>query len=538
MGRWRRPSRIGGRSRVDGGRAGEELPDSPARPAAAWPPALPAADEIGSVRQPTGSRPAWARLPSWVRLPGWAPRHGRTPLGAALAVVLLAATTTVLTVTPVGKRWACDQLELGCPAPFRVAVWADPGSAGDVAPDPSGGFGVSGTPGTASYLYGGDPGDLGPPPDGRDDCRGWTAWAASIGAASAGATPLRLDVAATAHDPVRVVGFTLRVDDDIRFPPPASTSAPGLALTCDATPAAGTPTAGKPAAQRRADVALSLDDRLINSQDPVVTLPVEQAEPIAPGTAASFALTTTSTTCDCRWRVEVELLAGRDRTVVTVGPDGARPGTAANNPDQPSFATTTGTWGRIPVRYLAGRWQLDRHTFSSAPGPSSATCLLASTPEVLAALDSAGVTASSATQFDAGGDESGHIRGTPTTLCSWRLPSDRTDLGAVLLEGNTLADEATARATFASMRVAFFDSAVDRCGFLSGRAPTAAAVRGVGDEATSVPGLLLARAANRIVIVSVCAPADADARPADAPAVPGDLAALSMLARAVLGATW
>ncbi|ONH32130.1 hypothetical protein [Pseudofrankia asymbiotica] len=557
MGRWRRLWRTAESPRVEDGQADERattqvgtstVPDLLARPAATWPLGAPASDEIGSARQPTRSPPSWARLPAWVRLPasirppGWTPRRGRTLLGAGLAVALVAATTVVLTVTPTGKRWACGQLELGCPPPFRVAVRADPdGASPGLAPGPSAVAPGAGAPaaGTASYLFSGDPRGL-RPPGGREDCRGWAAWAASIGAASAGATPLRLDVTATGNDLVRVVGFTLRVREEIGVPSLARSAPARLSLTCTASSGAGVPGARQPETERAAEVALNLDYRLFTSQDPVVALPEDQARPIAPGTATAFALTTTTTTCDCRWRVEVELRVGDERKVVTVGPDGARPGTAADNPDQPSFETTTEESGGIPVRYLAGRWQLDLRNVATTPFSSTQDCLLASTPEVIAALDSAGVTARSTAQFGAWAGQEPDDHGTrETALCSWRLPSPLTDLGAVYLEGLTMADEAAARAELAMMREASPVPLVDECGFLSDGPPAAmTAVRGVGDEAASVPGLLIARAGSRIVAVKLCAPAGPGADPTSAPAVPGDPAALSQLARAVLASTW
>ncbi|OHV41794.1 hypothetical protein BCD49_02580 [Pseudofrankia sp. EUN1h] len=287
---------------------------------------------------------------------------------------------------------------------------------------------------------------------------------------------------------------------------------------------------------------MSLDYRLATTQDPVVATSGEQALPIAPGTTASFPVTTTTSTCDCRWRVEVELLAGDEREVVTVGPDGARPGTAADNPDQPSFETTTADQTGLPVRYVTGRWQLDRRTEPAMPYPATPVCPLASTSEVIAALDSVGVTARSTARFSAGANQNTDTPGTrETAICSWRLPSASTDLGAVILVGATMADETAARTEFAAWKQAFsFSTAtVDQCGFLSNRPPVGlAAVGGLGDEAASFPGLLVARAGNRIVRASVCAPASDDGDPARAPAAPGDLAGLRLVAEALLGSTW
>ncbi|OHV49719.1 hypothetical protein BCD48_12330 [Pseudofrankia sp. BMG5.36] len=478
-------------------------------------------------------------------MPTWARPRARTLLGAGTALALVVATTTALTVTPAGRDWACDQLDLGCPPPFRIAVQADPGSVGPSDTD---------APGTASYVFSGETRDLGPPPDGREDCRGWAAWAASIGAASAGATPLRLDVAATGQDQVRVVGFTLRVGEDIKSPS-ADASPARLSLTCTTSPDAERPTARQPGTERPTSeqptevipaevTTLDLDSRLITSQDPVVATSGEQALPIAPGITTSFAVTTTTSTCDCRWRVEVELLVGDERQVVTVGPDGARPGTAADNPDQPSFETTTADYTGLPVHYVAGRWQYDRgnEPTTSYPYPSTPVCPLASTSEVIAALDSVGVTARSTTRFSAGANQDTDDPGTrETAVCSWRLPSASTDLGAVILVGATTVDEAAARTVFAAWKQAFSfsDAIVDQCGFLSSNPPVGlAAVGDVGDEAAGNPGWLVARAGNRIVRASVCAPAGGDGDPARAPAAPGDLAGLRMVTQAVLGSTW
>ncbi|WP_131831527.1 hypothetical protein [Pseudofrankia asymbiotica] len=248
--------------------------------------------------------------------------------------MLVAAGTVTLTVTPAGDRargWVCRDFDWGCATPYTLTVQTDPDRMT---------LGAASTPRVASYVTGENAGVPPAPPGGRDDCYGRAGWAASLGAVPADTTPVQLDLTAGPDETVEVVGFTPRLDGLAKEP------RRGLLLTCAAPPGlAGEVTSVN------LDMVLSAAGARV-----VVPAPAGPESMLRPGTSGSFLLAVTATTCDCRWRVEVELEVGGERRVLTVGPDGARDGTITDNPGQPSFETSGSSQAR-PARYLRGTWQ-------------------------------------------------------------------------------------------------------------------------------------------------------------------------------------
>jgi hypothetical protein len=251
-----------------------------------------------------------------------------------VAVVLVAAGTVTLTATPAGDRargWVCHTIDRGCATPYTVTIQTDSDQMV---------LGAARTPRVASYVLADGAGVPPAPPGGRDDCYGRAAWAASLGAVPADTTPVQLGLTAGADETVQVVGFTPRIDGLSKDP------REGLLLTCS-----GPPGLAGPVTSIDLDLVLAAAGARV-----VVPAPAGPASVLAPGTSGSFLLAVTTATCDCRWRVEVELQVGDERRVLTIGPDGAREGTAAENPSQPSFETSASTRARA-ARYVQGTWQ-------------------------------------------------------------------------------------------------------------------------------------------------------------------------------------
>ncbi|MDT3440687.1 MULTISPECIES: hypothetical protein [unclassified Pseudofrankia] len=307
-------------SRPPAGRAGRHA--TARRPTTGQPAGPPPGDDAALAPRAAGPPPGRPR------------RRVRILIGAGVAVVLVAAGTVTLTATPAGdgaRSWVCHDFDWGCATPYALTVQTDPDQMT---------LGAASTPRVASYVAGEDVGMPPAPPGGRDDCYGRAAWAASLGAVPADTTPVQLNLTAGPDETVEVVGFTPRLDGLAKEP------RRGLLLTCAAPPGlAGAVTS------INLDMVLSAAGARV-----VVPAPAGQASVLPPGASGSFLLAVTTATCDCRWRVEVELEVGDERRMITVGPDGARDGTAADNPGQPSFETTGSSQAR-PARYIQGTWQ-------------------------------------------------------------------------------------------------------------------------------------------------------------------------------------
>ncbi|MBL7502259.1 hypothetical protein I6A84_12405 [Frankia sp. CNm7] len=439
-----------------------------------------------------------------------------------MAVALVASLAVTLTVTPAGGRtrdWACDGLGLGCPESYLISVQADPDQ---MAGSPAGPLAATG------YMFPIDPTDpsLPPaPPGGRDDCRGRAAWAASIGAVLADTTPLRADVAAGPNKQVRVVGFTVRVDGPVRSP------VRGALLTCPAPPAVSQPEV----------VSLNLDLPALGMGVSAVAPPDGSAE-VPAGASRSYLLAATTASCDCRWRVEAELLVGDERRLVTIGPDGARDGSAADNPDQPSFETTASSNER-GLRFVQGRW------WTASPWTMfDSNCPLPRLAAAVPTMDAWTVAALPA-RIEDGSTGSTDLAPWParSVTCLWQVQAAAVapgqSAGSLGVQALAFTDDAAARAEFAGLRPRP-DLSPSPCGFVaySPAAPprqpvTATTVTGLGDEAVSTPGWLLAREGSRVVTVSLCLPPSADAGSAARP-TPGGLVILRRLAEATLAGRW
>jgi hypothetical protein len=257
--------------------------------------------------------------------------------------VLVAAGTVTIAATPVGDRargWVCRDFGWACATPYTFAVVTDPDRMV---------LGAASTPRVATYVIA-DGAPLPPaPPGGSADCYGRSAWAGSIGAAPADTTPVQVDLTAGPDETVRVLGFAPHVDGAAMQP------RRGLLLTC-----ADPPGLAGPVTDINLDLALTAAGTRV-----LVPAAAETETVLPPEATASYLLAVSTSTCDCRWRLEVELQVAGKRRVVTVGPDGVRAGTAAENPDQPTFETTASSQAR-PARFVQGTWQVT----ATAPGSS------------------------------------------------------------------------------------------------------------------------------------------------------------------------
>ncbi|WP_157488909.1 hypothetical protein [Pseudofrankia sp. DC12] len=474
-----------------------------------------ARDEVGSGRQSTTGPASPAR------------RRARMLIGAGLAVVLVAATTVFLRSTAVGARWACERAGLACPVPFRVT--ADTESTGVV------------------YVVNRALKALPAPPGGRDDCRGRASWAASLGGAAANATPVGIKVAAGPYAPVQVLGFSVHLD-----PPLAGlisqTGAAGPLLTC-AHPGG----AARGSAQ---SVHLDLDPVALGEQpDPSFAGGPAIVEA---GATRSFPVTASTTLCHCRWRLEIALLVGRERRTVTVGPDGARAGTAADNPGQPSFETAASPPGS-PYRFVEGKWRLDTaadgamigsglpNAFEQGGGgtPTCAPLASATLPAMFGGsapepLTSTLVESTPAIEI---ADDVAGLRSL-ATFCRWRVEARaQAGPGYVSVQAYVLQSVSDARAELAGWLTSSTAPSSTAClpvlwdTTAPGKALRMTPVAGVGDDAAAVPGALFARAGNRAVSVIACLPAPVGA-PLDAPRPPADPTVLTALARTALATNW
>ncbi|MDT3438515.1 MULTISPECIES: hypothetical protein [unclassified Pseudofrankia] len=530
------------------GTDGHWRPDDPA--------GAPERDHVGSARNPDDPDGPLTRL--LTAASGAARRLLARPGGRILvtvgAVVLLAGAGGAVwfaTADPPPTGPSCDGAGVVCSRTARFAAQTDPDRAI---------LNLSGAPAVAgagavgeSYVTTRPVDSLPPPPSGgRDDCAGRAAWAASVGAAQADISPVRLDVSARRDVPVEVLGFAVHIDAS-RVDEPE-----GALLTC--TGAARPDRYSHPVHQlpqaralaRSEAVLLDLartTSELIPPRPDVAAVtvpPSPRTVEVAPGRTESILVAGLAGGCDCRWRLEVSLVVDGERQVVTVGRDGARLGPADSNPGQPPFRTVSSTM-LTPYRYLEGRWQPAELPL----GAAQPVCPLLPSTEIAAAFgwqtaDSVPFFQTNALESDAVGASGRLARG---VSCAWQADPDRYGRGNLDVALLELGDVDAARAEFEAQRAlltsepALFDC--DPGSAAGSLAPVPVPVAGLGDDAVRTPGRLIALAGMKVVHVELCsAPLPDPNQPSPSTPTPpsttsgvvGDPAALARLARVALAA--
>ncbi|OHV41790.1 MULTISPECIES: hypothetical protein [Pseudofrankia] len=530
--------------------AGMNGPWRPGEPAGS-----PGRDHVGSARDPDAPDGPLARL--LTAASGAARRVLARPGGRALAavgaVLLLAVAggaVWVATADPPPTGPSCDAAGVVCTREARFAAQTDPDRA---ILDLSGVPAVAGAVGE-SYVTTRPVDSLPPPPTGgRDECAGRAAWAASIGAAQADVSPVRLDVSARRDVPVEVLGFEVHIDASHVDEPE------GALLTCTAAERPDQfshPVHQLPQAQAlaRADAVLldlaRITSELIPPRPEVATVtvpPSPRTVEVAAGRTESILVAGLAGACDCRWRLEVSLAVGGERQVVTVGRDGARLGSADRNPGQPPFQTVSSTQ-LTPYRYLEGRWQPAELPL----GAAQPVCPLLPSTEVAAAFGWRTSDQQKSDPFFQTYAQESEILGStdrPAHLlsCAWQADPDRYGVGNLSVDVLELADGAAARAEFEADRALLGGAQpLFNCDPGAGTGGTATVpVTGVGDDAARAPGRLIALAGKKVVRVELCAtprpdpdqPAPSTTTPASNPSgMVGDPAALARVARAALAA--
>ncbi|ONH32135.1 hypothetical protein [Pseudofrankia asymbiotica] len=504
-------------------------------------------DHVGSARNPDDPDSPLTRLLAAVS--GAARRLLARPGGRILvavgAVVLLAGAggaVWLATADPRPTGPSCDGAGVVCSRTARFAAQTNPDRA---ILDLSGAPAVAGAVGE-SYVTTRPVDALPPPPTGgRDECAGRAAWAASIGAAQADVSPVRLDVSARRDVPVQVLGFAVHIDSN------RVDESEGALLTC--TGAArpdqfSHPVHQLPQARALARASAALLDlarttsELIRPRPDAATItvpPSPRTVEVAPGHTQSILVAGLAGGCDCRWRLEVTLVVDGERQVVTVGQDGARPGPAASNPGQPPFQTVSSTQ-LTPYRYLEGRWQPAELPL----GASQPVCPLLSSTEIAAAFGRQAQASDPFFQIYAQESESVGASGRPAhaVSCAWQADPDRYGLGNLDVAVLELGDGEAARAEFEAQRAILGDER-SLFGCYQGTAPVP--VAGVGDDAARTPGRLIALAGKKVVHVELCSAPLPDPNrplpstptpPSTASGVPGDPATLIRVAHAALAA--
>src|SRR5262249_46270826 len=137
-------------------------------------------------------------------------RGGRVAVAMGGVLLLTAAGVAgwFAAAPPAPTGPSCDGAGVGCTRTMRFAAETNPDRATPDLPGAPPGPGSVGE----SYAITSPAGALPPPPGGRDGCAGRADWAASIGAAHADVSPLRLDVSARRDIPVEVLGFAVHID--------------------------------------------------------------------------------------------------------------------------------------------------------------------------------------------------------------------------------------------------------------------------------------------------------------------------------------
>ncbi|MBX6387596.1 MAG: hypothetical protein IRZ08_01110 [Frankia sp.] len=433
--------------------------------------------------------------------------------GAGLVAVAAAVAGTVVAVViderPAGP--SCDRQDVVCSREFALAVRTDP----DLVPaDPA----DPGSPPLGSrYLTDRAIDDIPAPPDGRDDCRGRSAWAVSIGAVPVDRAPVLIEVTARSDSRVRLVGFSVHRDA------PTAPPVRGRLLSCASSGRA------EPIAGRFVELDLGRSTSSLIPPVPAGGPGAAEVE-VAPGQTASLLVAGTTDGCYCRWRIEAVLEVRGERHVVTIGPDGPRAGPAESNPDQPSFATTAPELA-VPYRYLDGAWRLA----DDGGPPGERPCPLLTLDEVAAAFG-----ATEAVQL---GMREGTVAGASGLpgyglACWWQADPVLWELGDLNANALQMDSAAAAREEYDQTRAGLATQRFTGCepaGPADGALREVRPVPGVGDEAVAAPGQLLAVEDNLVVNVTLCVAGPRAAGEPLPPAVPGDIDTLASLGAAIVG---
>lgn len=312
--------------------------------------------------------------------------------------------------------------------------------------------------------------DVGPPPNGMNNCVDRYEWAHDLGGFDADRTFLRLTVAAVGDHDVRIDGFEPRVVDD-------SSPAVGAHLTC--------PGRGEQPEVRSVSVDLDAEPPSASVTDENGLL-LEPPFDVRGDERETFEVSALTVDCDCAWELDVHLiLDGEHRTETVRRSDG-----------EPFRTSASG--GARSYQFIDGEWQSQGETGDGGlpsdepipPAPVNA-CELLDTA-TLAALLQQGLSQEATTPVPAVGP-SEHVF--TETRCSWLgSKSSGPDPSSAALDSVELVldqfnDEDAAAEEFAA-----------RLPMYSGSAATTIAG---ADEAAASDGLVIARVGSLLVTVNV-----------------------------------
>lgn len=239
--------------------------------------------------------------------------------GGKIVVTAGGVGLAVLTAVLVAKAEGKFNPEPGPPPPLHAAL--------EINTDR---LTLGGQPVGGTYVTDKKPSDLTAPPTLR--CQGRWKWAHDQGAVDAGQTLAQLTLTVTNNEPAVVQGIRAELVGP-REPPLAGTT-----LDC--------PGGGGTAPVREATVDLDSRDLAVSFDPGTGGPPLPPGQPyslqVVPGQAEVIDVIGRTETCDCRWRVLVDVTVGGRTQTLTIGPPGG--------------FRTTGSQKATPVRWDGKAW--------------------------------------------------------------------------------------------------------------------------------------------------------------------------------------
>lgn len=269
---------------------------------------------------PQGSAARRRRVRAWARRYGaWFRRH--KVVGTLVTAFVLAVVTGLGTVLATALLdWFKED--------YRITV-EDNLDEMSTATGPRGG----------SYIVPIPIEDVGPPPNGKNDCVGRYEWAHDLGGVDADSTFLRLTVAAVGDHDVRIAGFEPRIVEE-------DSPAVGTHLTC--------PGKGEQPEVRSVGVDLDADPPSASVTDENGLL-VQPPFDVRGDDQETFEVSALTFDCDCTWELDVHLLVDGERRTETVRRSDGEP------------LQTSGSRGARSYQFADGEWQAEEETGGGRP---------------------------------------------------------------------------------------------------------------------------------------------------------------------------
>jgi hypothetical protein len=418
------------------------------------PPDRGSSSESDSQRPPAAASPRGSGASSAEAASNSATRWGRrwAAVGGVAMTFVLAVVTTV--ATPVGTgltNWVKEKLS----GQIDIAVEDNPEhfvfTAGDAA----------------EYISTKSVETL-PAPPSTTDCSGRREWMRKLQGEviDAGTTTARLTVMARTST-LNIIGA------QVVFDGPQNAPLAKPLLKC--------PPSGSPGGQQLRVIKIDLDAAKVAYQEESEKSITDLKLTLGPGDIEDFRITAGTVRCFCRWRLQVFATLDGKPTTYSIGPDGGRKGTAAENKGQRSFLTSD-KWSATPHEFVDDRWK-------AQPLVRPPLCSVLSEHEARGILGGvAGV--------DPGDSVNGPSGRTPPSVgeCAWRRNAGAVSGGFSGLE----IKEATypdVRAAHGAL-VEYAEELVMR----AGEGHLIAEVQ-LGDEARSIGDTLVARSGSRVIVI-------------------------------------